>query len=102
MFAVIFRATIADLDDDYEPTAERLRDLALKRYGCREFFTLADGNREVAISYWDSEDQIRHWKQDAEHLLAQQRGSSKWYRTYQVEVVEIRRMYRKGRCVDHA
>lgn len=100
MFAVIFRATTADLDADYEPTAERLRDLALERYGCREFIACADGNHEVAISYWDSEDQIRHWKQDAEHLLAQQRGQEKWYADYRVEVAEIKRVYGKAGIVD--
>ena len=96
MYAVIFRATTADLDADYEPTAERLRDLALERYGCREFIAFAEGNQELAISYWDSEEQIRHWKQDAEHLVAQQRGRDKWYSAYRVEVVDIKRTYGQG------
>lgn len=99
MFAVIFRAVTDKLDDDYEPTAERLRDLALDRYGCREFFALAEGNQEVAISYWDTEEQIKRWKQDADHLLAQERGCSQWYSDYRIEVVEIKRMYGKGACI---
>ena len=73
--------------------AARLRELALSRYGCTEFVSLTQGNQEIAISYWESEAQIRAWKQDAEHLLAQARGRSKWYKSYRVQVVEIKRDY---------
>ena len=43
----------------------------------------------MAISYWESESQIRQWKQDAEHLVAQENGRDKWYRSYRVEGVEL-------------
>ncbi len=95
-YAVIFTAEIAELDEEYATTAEHLRQLALTTYGCREFTSLREGNREVAISYWDSEEQIRAWKQDQDHLQAQQRGREKWYRNYRVQVVEISREYHSG------
>lgn len=74
MYAVIFRAVTRDLDQEYLELAEQLRRLAIDKYGCREFFALTEGNQEVAISYWDTEEQVRNWKQDALHLRAQQLG----------------------------
>jgi len=93
MYAVIFRAEIAELEDEYGRIAERLRELALNRYGCSEFVSVSEGSREIAISYWQSETQIAAWKQDVEHLAAQKLGRSRWYASYRVEVVEIKRAY---------
>lgn len=96
MFAVIFRAEIAALDSEYAAMAARMRDIATSQYGCTGFVSCTEGDCEIAISYWDNEDQIARWKQNAEHLVAQGLGQSKWYRSYSVEVVEILRAYRSG------
>lgn len=93
MYAVIFRAVIRDLDQEYLDLAEQLRSLAIEKYGCREFFALTEGNQEVAISYWDTEEQVRNWKQDALHLQAQQLGRKKWYESYRVQIAEVQREY---------
>ncbi len=93
MYAVIFRAEIADADAEYSATAARMRDLALSEYGCLEFTSCTEGRQEIAISYWDTLEQISRWKQNALHLDAQERGRSKWYRSYTVEVVELLRSY---------
>ena len=92
-YAVIFRAEIRKLDDEYAAMAARMRELAIAEYGCVEFLAVTEGRREVAISYWDSEAQIKNWKQNAEHLVAQKNGRNKWYRSYAVEVVEVVRSY---------
>ena len=93
MYAVIFRAVTRDLDQEYLELAEQLRRLAIDKYGCREFFALTEGNQEVAISYWDTEEQVRNWKQDALHLQAQQLGRKKWYESYRVQIAEVQREY---------
>mgnify|MGYP001826178665 CR=1 FL=1 len=93
MYAVIFRAVTRDLDQEYLELAEQLRRLAIDKYGCREFFALTEGNQEVAISYWDTEEQVRNWKQDALHLRAQQLGRKKWYESYRVQIAEVQREY---------
>lgn len=96
MYAVIFRAQVALLDEQYLEMAARMRDLALEEYGCVEFIAATEGDTEIAISYWESEAQIHAWKQNLEHLQAQQLGRSKWYRQYTVQVVEVLRQYQKG------
>ena len=89
MFAVIFKATINELDDEYYETASRLRELALTEYGCTEFSSYSQGSEEVAISYWPSKVHIQAWKNLAEHKRAQELGKTRWYRSYHVQVVEI-------------
>jgi heme-degrading monooxygenase HmoA len=97
MYAVIFRAEILELDAEYAAMATRMRDLAINQYGCLEFVACNEGKSEVAISYWESEEQIQRWKQNAEHLVAQEKGRSKWYRSYSVQVVEVVRAYNSPR-----
>ena len=93
MYAVIFRAEINQLDQEYSDTAARLRSLAIEKYGCLDFVAITEGDQEIAISYWETLNQISCWKQDVEHIKAQQLGRSKWYRTYQIQIVEVLREY---------
>lgn len=96
MYAVIFRARVGRPDDNYHDMVAKMRELAFERYGCRDFIAVTEGDREIAISYWDDEEAIRAWKNDPEHALAQQRGQDDWYAGYTVQVVEIRREYSFG------
>jgi len=89
MYAVIFRATVAELDDEYFSTAESLRELAFNKYGCRDFVSMTEGDEEIAVSYWQTRQQIRDWKNDPQHRLAQAKGRDKWYRSCSVEICEI-------------
>ena len=93
MYAVIFKAEINKLDTTYSKTAQRMRELAMSKYGCTEFLAVTEGDQEIAISYWQSLEQIAAWKKDAEHLVAQQQGQSTWYQSYRVQVTEIFREY---------
>ena len=95
MYAVIFRAEIKKLDDTYYELAKRMRELAIQKYACSEFTAVTEETNEIAISYWKSLDDIKAWKQDSEHLVAQEMGMNKWYESYQVQVVKILREYEK-------
>ena len=95
MYAVIFRAEINKIDDAYSKMASQMRSLAENKYGCTEFTSVVEGNKEIAISYWQSQEQIVQWKNDINHLVAQELGRSKWYKDYQVQVVEVIREYKK-------
>jgi len=97
MYAVIFKAKTKKLDDAYFEMAKRMRELAINEYGCLEFTAVTEGVNEIAISYWDSYEQIKLWKQNSEHLVAQRLGKEKWYEEYSVEIVEIISKYTKGK-----
>ncbi len=89
MYAVIFRAELNELDENYSETAVRMRDRAMSKYGCTEFISVMEGGQEIAISYWKTLEQIKRWRQDSEHIEAQELGRSRWYKSYRVQVVEI-------------
>ncbi|GAL25976.1 hypothetical protein JCM19239_2307 [Vibrio variabilis] len=99
MFAVIFKATIRTLDKEYSLYANQLRDLAMSKYGCIDFVSSSEGNQELAISYWVSEQDIERWRDDPLHRKAQLLGKDKWYVNYTVEVVEVKRSYSSERVV---
>lgn len=98
MYAVIFRAEINKLDSRYAEMASQLRDLAINQYGCKEFIAVTEGRHEIAVSYWSDLEQIKQWKQDSKHLVAQELGASRWYESYTVQVVEILREYTKSQA----
>ncbi len=89
MYAVIFKAKIKKLDEEYAQVATRMKELALEQYGCLEFVSVIEGENEIAISYWENEDDIKIWKNDPEHILAQELGKTKWYESYKVQIVEV-------------
>lgn len=91
MYVVIFRATIAELDTEYDVMAVRLRDRALTEFGCVNFVALTQGDQEIALSYWNSLEDIARWRDDAEHRQAQALGRQKWYKTVQVEIAKVER-----------
>jgi len=93
MYAVIFKATIGQLDDRYSDLAGQLRETAMSDYGCLDFISLTEGEQEIAISYWPDMESIRHWKQNALHLKAQSLGKQSWYQHYSVEIAEIKHQY---------
>ena len=94
MYAVIFKAEINIIDNAYLDTATHMRELALSKYGCVEFTSSTEGNKEIAISYWNNKEDIKAWKEDSEHKKAQALGKNKWYKSYTVQIVEILHEYK--------
>lgn len=88
MYVVIFRATIQQLDAEYINLAQSLRQKAFKDYHCQKFESYTEGNQEIALSYWLKLDDIRAWRNDPEHRLAQQHGKEKWYTEFSVEICQ--------------
>lgn len=93
MYIVIFKATIKQLDSTYTEMAHKLRDKALTQYNCLKFETSSENDFEIALSYWQSLDDIKNWQQDMEHQVAQGLGKEKWYKNYSVEICKIERAY---------
>jgi heme-degrading monooxygenase HmoA len=94
MYVVIFRAKVKQFDETYLKMAANLRDIALKEFGCLEFIALSQDENEIALSYWKDEASIKAWKQQTDHLMAQELGRTQWYESYSVEIVEVKRSYR--------
>ena len=98
MYAVVFKATVKQLDEQYSTVVSQLRERA-HDYGCKEFTSVCDGDNggdmELTVSYWETLEQIKVWKEHPLHLSAQALGKKRWYSSYQVRVVEVLREYAK-------
>ncbi|MDX8340863.1 antibiotic biosynthesis monooxygenase [Draconibacterium sp. IB214405] len=89
-YAVIFTTLRNDIDDGYGEMAKQMLELAKKQPG----FLGEESVREelgITVSYWESLEAIKNWKQNAEHLQAQQLGKARWYKKYKLRVARVER-----------
>ena len=91
-YAVIFTSIRTVVEEGYGDMAVRMVELAHQQPG---FLGVESARNEVGItvSYWESLEAIRAWKQHADHQLAQQTGRSTWYEMYRVRICKVEREY---------
>lgn len=96
-YAVIFSSQRTAGDEGYDQMAERMVELAATQPGYLgvESARGADGFG-ITVSYWAGVDNIRAWKANAEHQLAQETGKSSWYGHYEVRIALVERAYSKA------
>lgn len=91
-YAVIFTSIRNDGDNGYGEMANKMLELASQQQG----FLGAESARNelgITVSYWQSLDDIKNWKQNSEHLIAQKLGKEKWYRNYTTRICKVERDY---------
>ena len=47
----------------------------------------------ITVSYWQDEASLVAWKDQAQHLLAQKLGKTRWYSYYTLRVAKVERAY---------
>ena len=91
-YAVIFTSTHTDNLEGYAEMAEKMEQLAKEQPG---FISIESARNEIGItvSYWESLEAIKNWKANLDHLDAQQKGRSTWYKNYKVRIAKVEREY---------
>jgi heme-degrading monooxygenase HmoA len=91
-YAVIFTSFKAGYSKEYDETSKRMIALVSKQQG---FLGIESSRDEIGItiSYWDSLDSIKHWKNEFEHKIARQRGRDEWYSEFKVRIALVERDY---------
>jgi heme-degrading monooxygenase HmoA len=91
-YAVIFSSIRSEEIDGYSEMADRMVDLASRQEG---FLGLESARNElgITVSYWKDLDSIKKWKQHSDHLVAQQKGRTKWYKNYKTRIAKVERDY---------
>ena len=91
-YAVIFTSERTSGDNGYADMAARMLELAAEQPG---FLGVESARSElgITVSYWNSREAIAAWKQNTEHLAAQQRGQDNWYSAYTVRICRVEREY---------
>lgn len=90
-YAVIFTSLRAEGDLGYAETARRMVELAREQPGFLGIESVRDG-LGITVSYWESLEAIRAWKEHAEHRAAQKHGRD-WYASFRVRVCRVEREY---------
>jgi heme-degrading monooxygenase HmoA len=91
-YAVIFTSVRTATDNGYAVMADYMHQLAMQQPG----YLGVESAREqlgITISYWESTEAIKNWKQQSEHLIAQQRGRDEWYQSYKTRICYVEREY---------
>lgn len=91
-YAVVFTSVKQENDEGYISMSERMIELVVTQPGFLGFES-ARNETGITVSYWESLDAIKNWKQNTEHLLAQQYGKSKWYKKFKVRICRVERDY---------
>ena len=91
-YAVIFTSLRTEVDEGYGETAEKMVELAAQQPG---FLGVESARNDlgITVSYWESLEAIRDWKQHAEHTLARNQGREKWYESFKTRICKVERDY---------
>ena len=91
-YAVIFTSTQKENIDDYAEMANKIKTFAKEQAG---FLGMVSARNQIGItvSYWKNLDAIKNWKQQSDHVIAQQKGRKDWYSWYNVKICKVEREY---------
>lgn len=91
-YAVIFTSTRTEVAAGYAEMAIKMVELAKAQPG---FIGMESARSEIGItvSYWESLEAIQNWKANMEHLEAQEKGKTTWYKNYKVRIAKVEREY---------
>ena len=91
-YAVIFTSTRTEVEAGYAEMATKMVELAKAQPG---YIGMESVRSEIGItvSYWESLEAIKNWKANMEHLEAQEKGKTTWYKNYKVRIAKVEREY---------
>ncbi len=89
-YAVIFTTERSAIDEGYAEMAQQMLELAKQQPGFLGEESARDG-LGITVSYWESLEAIKNWKQNTHHFQAQKLGKEKWYKKYKLRVARVER-----------
>jgi len=92
-YAVIFTSQRTDGDNGYGNMAKKMVDLASKQSGFLGMESARDDQLGITVSYWESLEAIKSWKENLAHKVVQEKGKSEWYKNYSVRICRVERDY---------
>lgn len=91
-YAVIFSSIRTEEIDGYKEMSDLMVELAQEQEG---FLGIESARNELGmtVSYWKDLESIKKWKQQADHLIAQKKGRTEWYKRYKTRIARVERDY---------
>ncbi|WP_462411600.1 antibiotic biosynthesis monooxygenase family protein [Neobacillus sp. Marseille-QA0830] len=90
-YAVIFSSQRTQGDNGYGEMADKMVELASKQKGFLGVESARDEGLGITVSYWDSLESIKKWRDNAVHKLAQEKGKTIWYQNFALRVSKVER-----------
>ncbi len=91
-YAVVFTSLRTGGDNGYADMAVEMEQLAKQQSGFLGVESARDGVG-ITVSYWQSLEAIKNWKNNARHIIAQQQGRKQWYKHYKVRICKVEHDY---------
>ena len=90
MIVVLFRSKLVDAPDGYAEMAQEMVTLAQTMPGFVDVkaYKSDDGER-LTVVWWQDEETLKGWREQARHRVAQRLGRERWYEYYKIEVAEV-------------
>ena len=91
-YCVVFTSRLSNDTEGYATMGARMEALAANQPG---FLGIESAREElgITVSYWQSLEAIKAWKQNAEHLHAQAIGKTRWYSEFVLRISKVERDY---------
>jgi heme-degrading monooxygenase HmoA len=93
-YAVIFSSQRTETDNGYAEAAERMEELIATMPGYLGAESVrGDDGFGITVAYFDTEENILAWRNQAEHADARRRGREEWYSHFEVRIAKVERAY---------
>jgi len=89
IFTSVQNKSVPKALDGYSTLANEMEELAKQQNG----YMGIDSVRGITISYWESSDSMREWKEQVDHRAAQLLGKERFYNDYHVHIAKVEREY---------
>ncbi len=75
-YVVIFTSKRTESDNGYKQMAEKMMELVSQQPGFLGAESVRDDSLGITVSYFDSLEAIKNWKENTMHKIAQEKGKS--------------------------
>jgi heme-degrading monooxygenase HmoA len=90
-YAVIFASQRTEGDKGYGEMSDKMVEFASQQKGFLGVESARDEDLGITVSYWESLDAIKSWKEHSAHKIAQDRGKKVWYKNFSLRVCKVER-----------
>lgn len=90
-YAVIFASQRTEGDSGYGIMADKMVALAAQQKGFLGVESARDEQLGITVSYWESLDAIKAWKENYAHRVAREKGKTEWYKNFSLRVCQVER-----------
>lgn len=91
-YAVIFTSIKSEDQIGYKAMSDKMVEMVQNQAGFIGFESASE-DIGITVSYWESLESIRNWKQNIDHLEAQKKGKSDWYQHFKTRIAKVERDY---------